>query len=266
METEHRSAISVLFVLLLVGTMTAVAVAPGPAAKSAGQPVQEPARTAGQTGTATATPDEATTVTVSATGDVLAEPDRAVLTFESTGTATTPQAATERLARNTSRLRTALLNANLSADQIRTTGYGLDEISDRDGTPTRNDATRYRARQTTVVEVSNTSRVGELIDVAVGNGATAVLGVEFRLSEERRSELRNRALREATESARTQAETLAATEGLRLTGVRSISTGSADVQPFVSRETALASDAGTRIDPGPVTVEATVEVTYAATE
>jgi len=45
--------------------------------------------------------------------------------------------------------------------------------------------------------VTNTSRVGELVDVAVANGATGVRNVEFTLSEESQSELRNQALEEA---------------------------------------------------------------------
>jgi len=94
MESEHRSAISVVFVLLLAGTMTAVAVAPEPQAQTA------------QVGNATGS---ATTISVSASGDVQAEPDVAVLHLESAATAEEPQTATDRLAANTSRLRSALL-------------------------------------------------------------------------------------------------------------------------------------------------------------
>ncbi len=276
MQTEHRSAISVVFVLLVAGTMTAVAVAPGPDAPAAHQSSQQATPAGGDAGTATggvgnATDDAAqgsdvTTIQVSATGEVEAETDRAVLSLTSTATAADPGTAADRLAANVSRLRSALLDANVSADAIRTTGYDLSEVSadDGPGTPDDAEATRYRARQTTVVETSNTSRAGELVDVAVANGASGVGGVEFTLAEESRSELRNRALEAATSDARTQAETLAAAEGLNVTGVRSISTDDGGSQPFVVREAATAADAGTEIDADPVTVYATVRVTYEA--
>ena len=252
MDSEHRSAISTIFVLLVAGTMTAVAVAPAPGSQAL------------QTGDAT-NATHATTISVSATGDVQAEPDLAVLHLESAATASDPGTAAERLAANVSRLRTALRNANVSDENLTTVTYGVFEMTDRgEETPTAN-ATRYRAEQVIAVEVTNTSRVGELIDVAVANGATGVRGVTVTLSEETRTDLRNRALEEAMGSARSEAETLAATEDLRITGVRSISTGIDGFEPFAARETAVAADAGTQIDSGPVTVRATVEVTYNAT-
>lgn len=250
MESEHRSAISVVFVLLLAGTMTAVAVAPEPQAQTA------------QAGNATGS---ATTISVSASGDVQAEPDVAVLHLESAATAEDPQTATDRLAANTSRLRSALLDAGVSEDQIRTTDYNLYDESERGSPEQTPNQTRYVAQQGIAVDVTNTSRVGELVDVAVANGATGVRNVEFTLSEESQSELRNQALEEAMGSARTQAETLAATEDVQLTGVSSISTSSEGPQPFASQDVAALESTGTQIDSGPVTVQATVQVTYNAT-
>lgn len=254
MESEHRSAISVVFVLLLAGTMTAVAVAPAPNA--------ETVQSANASGTAT--------VTVDATGEATAEPDLAVVSLESAATATEPGTAADRLARNVSTLRAALVEANVSEDAIRTTDYNLFEASEPEtprprGGANRSDATRYRAQQGIAVELSNVSRAGEVVDVAVANGATGVRGVEFTLSSEAESTLRERALENAMADARSQAETLAATEDVRITGLRAVSTTGDDVRPFVARETAVAGDAGTRIDGGPVSVSATVRVTYNAT-
>ena len=249
MESEHRSAISVVFVLLLAGTMTVVAVAPQPAAQTT------------QAGNASGT----TTVSVSATGDVQAEPDVAVLHLSSSATAEEPQNATERLAANVTQLRSALVEAGVSEDQIRTTDYNLFQESDR-GEPAQSaNETRYVAQQGIAVQVENTSRVGSLLDVAVANGATGVRNVEFTLSDETRSDLRNQALEAAMRSARTQAETLAGTEGLEITGVRSISTDAGGPRPFASQDVAVATESGTQIDSGPVTVQASVQVTYNAT-
>lgn len=250
MESEPRSAISVIFLLVVAGTITAVAVAP----ESQAQTVQ----TNDTTG-------PATTITVSATGDVQAEPDVAVLHLESAATADGPQTATDRLAANVSQLRDALQQAGVSEDQIRTTDFNLYDESDRGGPQQATNETRYVARQRIAVDVENTSRVGNLVDVAVANGATGVRGVEFTLSEGVESDLRNQALEEAMGSARTQAETLAATEDVRITGVKSISAGDGGPRPFVSQDVAALEESGTQIDSGPVTIRATVQVTYNAT-
>lgn len=249
MESEHRSAISVVFVLLVAGTMTIVAVAPAPQAQAA------------QAGNASGP----TTISVSATGDAQAEPDVAVLNLESRATAEDPRAATEKLAANVSQLRSALLEAGVSEDQIRTTDYNLYEEPDRGEPRQAANETRYVAQQGIAVDVENTSRVGSLLDVAVANGATGVRNVEFTLSEETQSDLRNQALEEAMGSARTQAETLAATEDVQITGVESISAGDDGPRPFVSQDVAALEESGTQIDSGPVTVRATVKVTYNAT-
>lgn len=253
METEQRSAISVVFVLLVAGTMTAVAVAP------------DGGTAAPQVNATNDTTATGTTISVSATGDAQAEPDVAVLHLESAATASEPRNASDRLAANVSRLRAALLEANVSEDRIRTTAYDLYDESDRGGPERDVNESRYVARQTIAVDVSNTSRVGTLVDVAVANGATGVNGVEFTLSEESQSELRNQALEEAMGSARTQAEALAATESIEITGVESISTDSDGPRPFAQDELAAATEADTQIDSGPVTVRATVHVTYNAT-
>lgn len=266
METEQRSAIGVVFTLgvvlalFLAGTMTATALSAGPASQAT-QSGQQATPTTQQVN---ATANETATITVSTTGDAEAEPDLAILRLESSATATDPETATNRLARNVSRLRTALGRVNVSDDQIRTTDYNLFEVSDR-GEPGRHrNVTRYRAQQGITVEIQNTSRAGVLVDVAVANGVTAIRGVEFTLSEETQSELRNQALEEAMGDARSQAETLAATENLQLTGVRSISTMDGVVQPFELRESAALADAPTQIDGGPVIVVASVQVTYNA--
>lgn len=253
MASEYRStsksAISIVFVLLLAGTATAVAFSPGPQAQ---------ATPANQT--------SATTVSVSATGEVQAAPDVAILHLESAAEAEDPQTASERLARNVSQLRTALQEANVSEDQIRTTEFNIFDVSERER-PARDqdNVTRYRAQQAFAVEIQNTSRAGELIDVAVANGASSIRGVEFTLSDETQATLRDQALETAMDSARSQAETLAATEDLRIVGVRSMATDSDGPRPLVAREAAADAGSGTQIDSGPVTVRATVDVTYNAT-
>ncbi|NHN48547.1 SIMPL domain-containing protein [Halostella sp. JP-L12] len=203
------------------------------------------------------------TITVTATGEAQAQPDAAVLFLAVAATAETPENATRQAAENASRLRTALTEANVSEDAVRTTDYSVYQEGRFDP---RNASGDYVAEQGFAVEVDNVSRAGELLDVATSNGASAVRGVQLTLSDETRSELRNEALSNAVDSARSQADAIAASADLQIDGVHSVSTVEPRFGPFEAMtEDAAREGASTQIDPGPLTVSATVEVTYRAT-
>ena len=192
------------------------------------------------------------TISVSGDGTVTAEPDQAVVALAVTATGTQPSAATDTLANETAGLRDAL-RATPPVSSVTTTGYQLFE---REENRTRS----YVARQSFELVVDDPDVVGRVVDIAVAAGATSVDGASFTLSEDRRRELRETALDRAVEDARAEATTLAASSNLVLGPVRSLSTGGDGVGPVA--ETALRG--GTVIDQGPVTVRATVQVTYAA--
>jgi uncharacterized protein YggE len=103
---------------------------------------------------------------------------------------------------------------------------------------------------------------GTVVDTAVGNGADEVQGVTFTLSDETRADLRQEALEHAMSAARADADTVASSADLSITGVQSASTGGGVGPVYEMRETA--ADAGTTFDAGSVTVTATVDVTYVA--
>ncbi|MFB6107557.1 MAG: SIMPL domain-containing protein [Haloplanus sp.] len=196
---------------------------------------------------------DATTVSVSGTGQVATDPDQALVDVAATETAASPSAASEQLANRTERLRAALADAGFSGDAVRTTDYQLYERSDEN-------ETTYVARQAYEITVSDTGDVGRVVDVAVAGGATEVLGVSFTLSPEQRRTLRTTAIDRAVTGAREQADAVAASTDLTLDGVRSVSV---DQNQVTAVERAAAP--GTTIEPSPVTVTATVRITYAAT-
>ncbi|MDY6819312.1 MAG: SIMPL domain-containing protein [Halobacteriales archaeon] len=220
--------------------------------------VGEP-RTAG--GAASA--DGSQTIAVGATGQVSADPNQAILRVAVVTTGGDAPTARQRLAENVSRMREALAAMGIGEDQIRTSFYDLD----RDRRPPREggeEQLQYRATHAFEITLDDTETVGQAIDTAVENGATRIDGVEFTLSESTRRELRNQALTDAMANARTQANTLARTGNLTVTGVAEIRTADASVVSF--RTEAFAADAGgTAIDSGPVTVRATVQVVFNAT-
>ncbi|WP_225333693.1 SIMPL domain-containing protein [Halomicrobium urmianum] len=258
----HRQRLLGLVLAAVAVAVLAVAPAAPAVAQDAGNDASTDANVSG------------TAISVSAPGQAAGEPTTAVVYVESAATGDTPAEATTALAQNVTELRAALTDANVSEDQFRTTGYNLQRIRpDEPDRPviqqpangTNRSAVTYRASQSFELVVDDRSRVGELVDVAVANGATSIGGVQFRLADEDREALRQQALQRAMEQARTEAETLAGTEGLTITGVESISTS----QQFYDGGGAVAleqADAGTTIDSGPITVRADVQVTYEAEE
>lgn len=255
--------------VLLVALVTVVSVAGPASAGAAGASSATDAAQLQQDGNVTtnATAGGPATISVSASGSAQAQPDQAVLRVSSIAVADNSSTAADRLARNVSQLRDALLAANLTEDQVRTVRYDLfRQEPEREPAATGQNRTQFVARQTLEIRLNDTDRAGEVIDVAVGNGATEVEDVLFTLSEATRQQLQQRALEKAVADARGQAEAIAAASDLELGGVRSVSTDGGG--PVFARETAAVSaDAGgeTTIDSGPVTVTAQVTVTYNAT-
>lgn len=203
------------------------------------------------------------TVDVSATGQVSAEADQAVIQVAVEARADDAETARERLAENVSSLRDGLADADVASEQITTSGYDIrEDYRDRpEGTEQR---PGYVARQSFEITLDDTDRAGTVIDAAVGSGATRVDGVRFTLSTDRRDELKRDALEDAMDRADGKAETLATQSDMSIVQVRTVSAADYDYGP-VSVEAAAADSGGsTTIDSGPVTVTAEVHVVYDA--
>jgi hypothetical protein len=217
-----------------------------------------------QTDASTDADGDAPTVSVSANGDVSAEPNLAVIRVSVDARADSADAARGQVADGVSRMRNALRGAGVPDDAVTTTAFHVSP--EYDYAKDRRELLGYRAVHAFAIEVSP-DRAGEVIDVAVGNGATAVEGVRFTLTDERRAELRQQALTEAMNAARTDADTIASAADMEVTGVKTASTSAQFVPYADAREVAAGgSGAGGRtvVEPGPVTVSASVSVTYTA--
>jgi len=157
----------------------------------------------------------------------------------------------------------ALLDAD---DTAVTTRYTIEPRYEtaRPGEPREPRITGYVARNEVQVESRRIDRVGALIDAAIAARANRVSGLQFSLSK--RAESLRTAIEKAGADARAQAESVARGLGVRLKGVLSATTATA---PIVSarRFEALAMagearQAPTPIEPGELTVSATLQVTY----
>lgn len=207
-------------------------------------------------------------VAVSANGEAKAEPDTAQIRVAVEATADDPATARDRVAQNVSSMRAALREAGITDDQVQTTEFDVHRTHEeirREGAD--KERVRYRASHGFRIDAS-VDRAGKIADVALNNGATSVQDIHFTLSTETRREIRKSALEDAMANARSQASTLADRANLTITGVRSVSTGGADVhEPQFERALATptaGSGGGTELESGPVTVRVSVDVTYDA--
>jgi uncharacterized protein YggE len=201
------------------------------------------------------------TISVSASGSASADPDLAVVHVGVESTADTANAARGQVARDVERVRTALSDAGIPDADVTTTTFGIAPIYNY--SRSERELVGYRAVHAFAVDIGP-ERAGEVIDLAVGAGATSVDGVRFTLSDERRVELRATALDRAMDAARADADGIADAADLSVTGVRQASTG-AEFVPFpTARFEDTAGGGETVVQPAPVTVTVTVDVTYSA--
>lgn len=142
-------------------------------------------------------------------GIVQAVPDRAWITITAESRGSNPREAQRRNAELMTPVQEKLRAAGVPADAIRTVGYDLQQ--EWDFVKDRRVSRGYVARNTIDVRVDAIDRVGELLESAVGTGATSVGGIRFDLKD--RAKLEREALRLAVSDARAKADAAAAGAG-----------------------------------------------------
>ena len=148
-------------------------------------------------------------VVVSGDGLVKAAPDQAWVTLAAESRSRNPKEAQAQNAAAMSSVQQKLAAAGIPKDAIRT--LAVDLQAEYDFVDGRQVPRGYVARNTIEVRLDGTARVGEVIDIGVTGGATAVRGVRFDLKD--RISLEREALKRATADARARAEAAASAAG-----------------------------------------------------
>ena len=156
-----------------------------------------------------ATVREEPLVVTSGEGIVQAVPDRAWIAITAESRGSNPREAQRRNAELMTPVQEKLRAAGVPAEAIRTVGYDLQQ--EWDYVKDRRVSRGYVARNTIDVRVDAIDRVGELLEIAVGTGATSVGGIRFDLKD--RAKLEREALRLAVSDARAKADAAAAGAG-----------------------------------------------------
>jgi len=200
-------------------------------------------------------------VVVGGEGLVQAVPDRAWITV---GAESRAPSAREAQKRNTD-LMTPVLDklkaAGLPADAIRTIGY--DVQYEWDYANNKRVGRGYVARNTVEVRVDAVERLGELLEIAGGSGATSLGGVRFDVKD--RARLERDAIRQAVVDARAKAEAVAAGAGRALDRIvrieeRGVGMSPPSPVPLV-RELAQVAAAPPPISAGQIEIRASVALT-----
>ena len=106
---------------------------------------------------------------------------------------------------NSNKLMDALKAAGIKEADIATTGYNIyDRYRYREDT-----TTKYVVDHTIEITVNDISKVGEILELAVKNGANNVNNVRFTLSEELEEDARAQLLEQASEAAEDKAKAIA---------------------------------------------------------
>jgi uncharacterized protein YggE len=206
--------------------------------------------------------DQPRTIVVSGNGEVSASPDIADLSFAIETHAKTAAEAASSNAVLAQKVTDALKAKLGGRGQVSTGGYSLAPDYEQHQGRQNPTIVGYNAHNSIIVETPAMNLLGDLIDTAIAAGANRVNYLNFTLKNDGKA--RAEALAMASRDAQVQAQALAASLNVKLKRILTASTQGAPRPVPLERGFAVAKMAAvtTPIEPGQVTVSATVSLTY----
>ncbi|HLC79899.1 MAG TPA: SIMPL domain-containing protein [archaeon] len=206
-------------------------------------------------------------ITVSGSVVKTAAPEEALIEFS---VETLDKSASESQKKNadlSAKVRDALKAIGVEEANIKTTSYTLYEEFQWDEFSRKSISSGYRTSNTIEVKILDLSNTGKVIDAAVKAGVNRVSGVTFTLSKESEAQLRTQALKDAAQSAKEKAQSIAAGFGVGVGGLYSASEGYSYVPVYRNLNYAkdAAAEAGgfdTPITPGDVKLTVNVDAQF----
>lgn len=206
-------------------------------------------------------------LSITGTGHVLAAPDMATVT---SGVVTDSKSAKEALSENSKAMNAVIeriKSAGIEAKDIQTSGFNISPNYDHSKSSySGGRIVGYRVSNNVTVKVRDLSKLGDLLDAMVTEGANTINGINFIVSE--RDTLSDEARKNAVENAKRKAELYAAASGVKLGRVLSIneSSGYQPVQARAVRMEALAPSDVPPIEQGQQTLTINVNMTWELVE
>ncbi len=208
-------------------------------------------------------PPQPRLIEVEGQGEVALAPTVGEATLSVESTAQTAAKALGQVSAATERVLEALKRKAAAEDRITTEGYDLFPLYEYEKGKARREATLvgYRARSRLSLKVAGPKRLGEMLDVAVGAGATGVSGLGF--SNPALGDARRQAAALALKDARRLAEHLGAEAGVRAGRLLSVSAvPEMGPRPVRFRGAVATPEAAPPVEPGELQVRATVVAVY----
>jgi hypothetical protein len=162
-------------------------------------------------------------------------------------------------------IRNGLSLKGITSKSIQTTQYSLQQIREWDDIKREYVNKGYRTIHILKIKLTDINKAGEIIDIAVSNGANRVDNVVFGLSDTVEKQMRIQALTEAGKNAKEKADAIASGLGISITKVNRASESSVWVTPYYAMKENLAAGvaaAPTEISPGQIQISASVGVSY----
>lgn len=199
---------------------------------------------------------------VSGRGSVQGAADQAMIALGVTTHSAAVRNAQETNAATSQRICDALAELGIAPRDMQTQNYNFNpEYSYEDAQ--RGTITGYTVNNTILVRIQDITKIGQIIDAALTNGANNVNSLEFSIREPR--SLRREALTAAVKDAREKAEIIAHAMGKSIVGVVSVSENTAFIPPYPMERlmaNADASGGGTPIEGGTLTLTADIRVEF----
>ena len=204
----------------------------------------------------------ATTLDISAEGEVKAVPDQATISL---GVRTSSRTAAAAMRANRELMNTtlaALAAQGVQKRDIQTSNLNLNAQYTYEPNQSPR-LTGYQADNEVTIVVRDLARLGQTVDAVTTGGANQINGVSFGLSDP--APVQDEARRAAVKALRARADLYAQAEGLRVVRLVNLAEGDAPraVQPRMVSMRAMASPAApTPMEPGELNVVIRVSATY----
>ncbi len=216
-------------------------------------------------------PSDGRTIDVNGNAELERQAKIATLYLGYQNTNENAQEAEQENAETIAAIKKALVNEGLSESEIETDSYNL--YPEYDWLQGTRNLKGYRVNHRLKIKIENYTNIGKFITAAVGSGANFVDNIQYSLSDEEMNELKEEALKKASENARTKAESIAQGLNLEIKGIKTVQDTTWDYRPWIYavdyRAKTIGGEGGeietpTSVEIGKVTVSASVHVVFEA--
>ncbi len=197
-------------------------------------------------------------MTVSAHGEIAADPDTGQIEIGVQTQERTAQQAIEANARKMTAVVDALSGLGIDERDIQTSRFSVAPVYERRDRE-EDLLVGFQAENRVRVIVRDIEKLGEIIDRTTRAGANRIHNINFLISD--RQDLEDQALRLAIKNARRQADVAADESGVRIVGIKKIDIVS-DAAPVPYARADMAESAATPVMPGQVDLRVRVNVTF----